>query len=161
MKEEIFVEATAINLSGSGILGKQKTKETFQEDFVVYMRKNQAELHEWLVRCPYPNDHRIYSNLGTMIQNRLLLTLDSPGKHNKTAVPSTPRVQTFNFTVEVVSSLPPNKSLAKLWHFHSLSIVRLTSKGNQKPHMATDHLAYGWSIFRCVLSVMYTPNFDI
>ena len=46
MKEEILVEATAIDQSGSGILGKQKTKETFEEDFVLYMCKNQVELHE-------------------------------------------------------------------------------------------------------------------
>lgn len=52
MKEEILLEATAIDLSGSGILGKQKTQGNLQEDFVVYMCKNQAELHEWLVRCP-------------------------------------------------------------------------------------------------------------
>ena len=70
-------------------------------------------MNDWL-GVPTLNNHRIYFNLGTMIQIRLLLTLDSPGKQNKAAVPSTPRVQTFNFTVEVVSSLPPNKSLAKL-----------------------------------------------
>lgn len=64
MKEEIFVEATAIDLSGSGILGKQKTKETLQEDFVVYMCKNQAELHEWLVRCPYPKQSQNLFQLG-------------------------------------------------------------------------------------------------
>ena len=54
MKKELLVEAIAIRLSGSCILGKGKTKETIWEDFVADLQKNQVEFHEWLVRCPCP-----------------------------------------------------------------------------------------------------------